>query len=44
MFTPKQLAEHQKKLMQKRKNFIKNKLTTNKKKQQNIPVDKKKLN
>ena len=44
IFTPKQLAAQQKKFMQKRKDFIKNKLAANKELQQHIPVDKKKLN
>ena len=44
IFTPKQLAAQQNKFMQKRKDFIKNRLAANKEQQQHIPVDKKKLN
>jgi len=44
MFTPKQLAQYQEKIMQKRKKFIKDKMEANKIKVQDVKINKKKLN
>ena len=44
IFTPKQLAEYQQNIMQKRKKFYKEKLETQKKEIQNIKIAKNKLN
>jgi ATP-binding cassette subfamily C protein LapB len=44
IFTPKQLAQYQQKIMQKRKKFIKDKMEANKIKVQDVKINKKKLN
>jgi ABC-type Mn2+/Zn2+ transport system ATPase subunit len=44
MFTPKQLAQYQEKIMQKRKKFINDRMETKKIKVQEIKANKKKLN
>ena len=44
IFTPKQLAQHQQNIMQKRKKFFKERIEVNKPKVQDIKINKKKLN